>query len=218
KVTFPDGHSEEPFPQKKVKVFTDGQAYEATKILKANVLGGTGVEANTGCPSAGKTGTTNDFTDAWFVGYTPKLSTAVWVGHADSRESMPGAAGGTTAAPIWGAYMRQVKGSYCGDFPLPKEPFVAEPFFGKYSKTGVTDNNVTSSDYGTSTTTTSTTQDNGTGAQSYDPNLYESPPQGNPVSPPAQPDNNQPNPTPTPTPTPTPQPGGGTQAPGGTGR
>ena len=48
------------------------QAYEATKILEANVQGGTGTAAQIGCPAAGKTGTTDDFTDAWFVGYTPQ--------------------------------------------------------------------------------------------------------------------------------------------------
>ncbi|MFL5845640.1 MAG: transglycosylase domain-containing protein [Solirubrobacteraceae bacterium] len=208
KVTFPDGHSEEPFPQKKVKVFTDGQAYEATKILEANVQGGTGTAAATGCPSAGKTGTTDDFTDAWFAGYTPNLSTAVWVGHADSRESMPGAAGGVTAAPIWGAYMRAIKGDDCDAFPLPKDPFVAQPFFGKYSKTGVTDNNATTEDYGTTTTPT---EDNGTGATTYDPDLYESPPQDAAPTQPAEPAPTAPEPTPTPTP----QPGGGTEAPDG---
>jgi penicillin-binding protein 1A len=201
KVTFPDGHSEMPFHERRIKVFTDGQAYEATKILKANIEGGTGVAAQIGCPAAGKTGTTNDFTDAWFDGYTPRLATAVWVGHADSRESMPGAAGGTTAAPIWGAYMRQVKGSYCGDFPQPKEPFVAQPFFGKYSKTGVSSGY--SSGYQStpqytpppSTGTSNGTSGNG-GTKGYDPSLYESPPQGSQPS------------------TPPTGPSGGTQAPG----
>ena len=44
-------------------------------------VGGTGTKANIGCPAAGKTGTTDEFTDAWFVGFTPRLSTAVWVGY-----------------------------------------------------------------------------------------------------------------------------------------
>ena len=57
-------------------MLTDGQAYEVTKILKQNVQGGTGTRANIGCPAAGKTGTTDNFNDAWFVGYTPKLATA----------------------------------------------------------------------------------------------------------------------------------------------
>ena len=50
------------------KAFEDGVTYEATKILEKNVQGGTGTAAQIGCPAAGKTGTTDDFTDAWFVG------------------------------------------------------------------------------------------------------------------------------------------------------
>lgn len=203
KVTFPDGRSETPFEQKKVKVFTDGQAAEATSILSDNITSGTGTSAQTGCPAAGKTGTTDEFTDAWFVGYTPKLSTAVWVGHADSREPMPGAAGGVVAAPIWGAYMREIKGSFCGDFPEPKEPFVAQPFFGKYSTTGVQGNNP-SYDNDSDTppayvppSTPSAPDGEDTGDGGYDPDLYESPPQQEPV-----------------TPTPSPPSGGGTAAPG----
>jgi penicillin-binding protein 1A len=205
RVTFPDGHSEEPFEQRKVKVFSDGAAYEATKILEQNVIGGTGTSAQIGCPAAGKTGTTDDFTDAWFVGYTPKLATAVWVGHADSRESMPGAAGGVVAAPIWGAYMSQIKGNDCDDFALPKEAFEPVPFFGRYSKTGVTSN--TAPYPSTSTPPATPDPNNGQGGTTYDPSLYESPPQDAPEAP-ATP---QPS-----TPAPTPEPGGGAAAPGGT--
>ncbi len=214
KVTFPDGRSEVPFAPQKKKVFTDGQAYEATKILEANVQGGTGTAAQIGCPAAGKTGTTDGFTDAWFVGYTPRLTTAVWVGHSDSREPMPGAAGGVAAAPIWGAYMKRIKGSFCGKFPLPGEAFQPIPFFGKYSKTGVRGNQGYSSGYApytpyTPPTTTGPTNGNNTGkgGTAYDPSLYASPPQPQP----------QPTPSPTPTPAPpvpAPVPSGGTQAPG----
>ena len=133
-----DGESrcEKREPERK-KVFEDGVAAEATDILKQNIVAGTGTAANIGCPAAGKTGTVDDFTDAWFVGYTPRLSTAVWVGHANDRRTLgAGAAGGTTAAPIWGKYMKVAKRGYCGDWPAPKEPFKAVPFFGKYSKTG----------------------------------------------------------------------------------
>jgi penicillin-binding protein 1A len=190
KVTFPDGHSEVPFRSSKVKVFSDGVTYEATKILHENILEGTGTRANIGCPAAGKTGTTDDFTDAWFVGFTPRLSTAVWVGHANSREPMPGAAGGVAAAPIWGAYMKVAKGKFCGDFPQPTEPFHAVPVFGKYSKTGIRDNQAPTPGYQytapTQPTQTTTTggvtpatpnkQDTGKGKK-YDSTLYETPPQ-----------------------------------------
>ena len=70
--------------------------------------GGTATAANFGqWQTAGKTGTTNDNKDAWFAGYTPVLSTAVWVGHADENVEMPGATGGGTAAPVWTDFMRQ---------------------------------------------------------------------------------------------------------------
>ena len=209
KVVFPDGTTEAPYDQKPVKVFTDGQAYEATSIMIDNVNGGTGTAAQTGCPVAGKTGTTDEYTDAWFVGYTPKLSTAVWVGHADSRESMPGGAGGVLAAPIWGAYMRSIK-TECEDFPQPKEPFEAVPFFGRYSKTGVSGNQPYDDDDTYVAPSTTYYEDTGTGATEYDPDLYESAPQAAPE--PVTPDP-APAPAPTPTPTPTPAPSGGAVAP-----
>ena len=94
------------------------------KILEANVQRGTGTAAQIGCPAAGKTGTTDDFTDAWFVGFTPTLSTAVWVGYPEARASMTAVAGygamfgGTAPAPIWGDYMKTaIKNASCGDVP-----------------------------------------------------------------------------------------------------
>ena len=57
-----------------------------------------------GCPAAGKTGTTEEQSDAWFVGYTPHVSTAVWAGNPDARVPLPGY-GADLAAPIWHDYM-----------------------------------------------------------------------------------------------------------------
>ena len=91
RIVFPDGHAEQGkslpkrFRVKRTKVFTDGVAAKATEILEQNMIGGTGTRAQIGCPAAGKTGTTDNNTDAWFVGFTPRLSTAVWVGYPDSR-------------------------------------------------------------------------------------------------------------------------------------
>jgi penicillin-binding protein 1A len=62
------------------QALSPGVAYDATRVLMANVQSGTGTRAAIGRPAAGKTGTTTDWTDAWFVGYTPHLSTAVWMG------------------------------------------------------------------------------------------------------------------------------------------
>jgi penicillin-binding protein 1A len=135
KVTFPNGHVDNLGKPVRHKVFDDGVTYEATQILEKNVQGGTGTKAQIGCPAAGKTGTVDNFTDAWFVGFTPRLVSSVWVGHPkDPYPLGPNAQGGAIAAPIWGAYMKSAKGKFCGDFPKPKVPFTPQPFFGKYSR------------------------------------------------------------------------------------
>jgi penicillin-binding protein 1A len=144
KVTFPNGKSELPrrWKVKRTKVFEDGVTYEATRILEQNMQSGTGTRAQIGCPAAGKTGTTDLNTDAWFVGFTPRLSTAVWVGYPNDRTQMNGlffganVDGGTFPAAIWGNYMSKAKGSFCGSFRQPKEPFESSPFYGKYASTG----------------------------------------------------------------------------------
>src|SRR5918996_3519506 len=164
RVVFPDGKSENLASSEGKRVMTDGQAYEVTRILEMNVQSGTGTNANYGCPAAGKTGTTDEATDAWFVGYTPRLSTAVWVGYPDSRIAMPGAQGGTHAAPVWHAFMLPSHGEDCDDFPLPETPAEFHPFFGKYSSTGSS----SSSGYDYS---------QGYTQPDYDPRYYEEPPQ-----------------------------------------
>ena len=60
-----------------------------TRLLHDNITEGTGTAAYTGCAGeAGKTGTTNDFFDAWFVGFTPRLATATWVGYPNAQIEM----------------------------------------------------------------------------------------------------------------------------------
>jgi penicillin-binding protein 1A len=169
RVVFPDGKSENLASAKGKRVLTDGEAYEVTKVLKMNVQSGTGTAANYGCPAAGKTGTTDEAKDAWFVGYTPKLSAAVWVGYPDAGVAMPGAQGGTYAAPVWHAFMLPAHGDYCDDFPQPTEPAEFSPFFGKYSSTGRS----SSQYYAPSTTTPD---------QQYDPRFYEEAPLDPPQS------------------------------------
>lgn len=79
-----------------------------TDMLKDVVNYGTGTRANIGRPVAGKTGTSNDFKDAWFVGYTPQLVAGVWVGYDDMRKSLGrGEAGGRVSAPIWAQFMKE---------------------------------------------------------------------------------------------------------------
>jgi len=190
RVVFPDGKSEDLGEPKRERVLSDGVAYEVTQILERNVTSGTGRAAIIGCPAAGKTGTTDNFNDAWFVGYTPKLSTSVWVGYPSALVEMHSVhgisvAGGTFPAAIWHDYMLVAKGDDCDSFPLPTEPAEFSPFFGKYASTGSS----TSSGgyyYGGGTAAPEdgseiddgTDQDDGTGAP--DPDAYESPPQGPP--------------------------------------
>ena len=75
-------------------------AAEMTAMMKTVILSGTGTGANIGKPSAGKTGTTDDYKDAYFVGYTPDIVTGVWVGD-DNNKKMGGLTGGTVPARIW---------------------------------------------------------------------------------------------------------------------
>ena len=88
----------------------DWVAAEVTRILGENIESGTGVAPTIGKPAAGKTGTTTNHADAWFVGYTPFLSTAVWVGYPRWNQPMTdvhgiSVAGGTFPAQIWHDYM-----------------------------------------------------------------------------------------------------------------
>ena len=167
RVVFPDGKSENLASGEGKRVLKDGEAYEVTKILKMNVQSGTGTAANYGCPAAGKTGTTDEAKDAWFVGYTPELSAAVWVGYPDAGVAMPGAQGGTFAAPVWHAFMVPAHGDYCDDFPEPTEPAEFSPFFGKYASTG---SSGTGQYYAPSTAQGNTTD------EKYDPRFYEEAP------------------------------------------
>ena len=130
------------------RVIPDWVASETTKILQANVVGGTGRNAQlpNGWRAAGKTGTTDDHTDAWFVGYTPRLSTAVWVGFPDSTKkrmlSVHGlrVAGGTFPAQIWGSYMTQaLRGVPAAVFASPKGAPKWRDWTGQYAFVGDTD-------------------------------------------------------------------------------
>jgi penicillin-binding protein 1A len=83
-------------------------AYIITNLLKGVIERGTGGKARElGRPVAGKTGTTNDYRDAWFIGYTPYLVTGVWVGFDDQRSLGPKATGSRAALPVWLDFMMQ---------------------------------------------------------------------------------------------------------------
>ncbi len=91
------------------QVISHSIAYAATSIMKGVISGGTATRANIGRPAAGKTGTTQDYRDAWFVGYTPQLVASVWMGYTPERpmRSVHGRKvfGGTFPAPIWHDFM-----------------------------------------------------------------------------------------------------------------
>jgi penicillin-binding protein 1A len=191
---------------KRTKAFSDGVTYEATKILEQNMTSGTGTHAQIGCPAAGKTGTTDKNIDAWFVGFTPRLSTAVWVGFpGDAKRSMNGMYaptggnidGGTYPADIWGTYMRKAVGKFCGDFKQPTEPFQSQTFQGHYARQGGDEDDEESDtqvpEPGQETEPGGGNNGAGNDDAGFDPNQYETPPQGAPE---------------------TVDPGGGTAAPG----
>ena len=141
-VTLPSGATRNMLDASATRVFSPGEAYAGTKVLETVVQSGTGTAANYGCPAAGKTGTTNNYTDAWFVGYTPTLSTSVWVGYSQENQYMedvnglgPGY-GGTLAAPIWHDFMQKATAGSCAAFPVPAQPFIGTPYNGAHSVTG----------------------------------------------------------------------------------
>lgn len=90
-----------------VQAVTPEIAYLVTNLMESVVQSGTGYRAAAiKRPVAGKTGTTNDMKDAWFVGYVPQLATGVWVGFDNQSRSLGASgSGGQAAAPIWAGYM-----------------------------------------------------------------------------------------------------------------
>ena len=89
---------------KQRSVISENSAAELTGMLQTVIQKGTGTHANIGRPAAGKTGTTSDYHDAWFVGYTPDLVAGVWIGN-DNNTALHSMTGGQTPAEIWKAFM-----------------------------------------------------------------------------------------------------------------
>jgi len=84
-------------------------AYLAVHVMRGVIERGSGSSAaSLGASLAGKTGTTDDHTDAWFVGFSPRITVGVWVGHRDGREPIgPGMSGSVAALPIWQRFMSE---------------------------------------------------------------------------------------------------------------
>ncbi|MGP1367291.1 MAG: transglycosylase domain-containing protein [Schwartzia sp. (in: firmicutes)] len=102
---------------KQRSVISETSAAELTDMLQGVVVRGTGTGANIGRPAAGKTGTTSDYLDAWFVGYTPDLVAGVWVG-CDDNTDLGGMTGGNLPATIWHDFMSvAVAGMPVQNFP-----------------------------------------------------------------------------------------------------
>ena len=97
-------------------------AFQITSMLQDVVKRGTGTRADgLPQPTAGKTGTTNDFGDTWFVGYTPQLLAVVWIGFDNKRPIGNKETGGKVAAPIWKTFMEKaLDGVPPGEFPIPE--------------------------------------------------------------------------------------------------
>jgi penicillin-binding protein 1A len=137
---------------KRTQAISAGVAYEVTKILRQNIASGTGTKADIDRPAAGKTGTSQEYFDAWFCGYTPHLSTAVWMGHPEAQIPMVDVhgirvTGGSFPAEIWQKFMYVADRQYPEeDFREPEVKVVWDYFF--VSKWAV---------FPTSTTTSSTT-------------------------------------------------------------
>jgi len=103
------------------QVISPETAYLITSMLQSVIDRGTGKRAKVlGRPAAGKTGTTNDMNDAWFIGYTPQLLAGLWVGFDEKRSLGKGETGGRVAAPIWARFMEQaLENEPILDFPVP---------------------------------------------------------------------------------------------------
>jgi penicillin-binding protein 1A len=143
KVEFPDGKEDTAAGWGKLRrkrVVADWVADTVTEVLEDNMRSGTGTGAAIGRTAAGKTGTTEEHSDAWFCGYTPNLSTTVWVGYPQAEipmESVHGisVAGGTFPAQIWRLFMSSaLDGTREWEFPEPRNEPIWRPFTrGQYA-------------------------------------------------------------------------------------
>ncbi len=122
-VTDPQGQVIEQHGPELVQAIPPGTAYLITSMLQDVVSRGTGRRASgLDQPTAGKTGTTNDLHDGWFVGFTPQLLSAVWVGFDNKRPLGRMETGGRVAAPIWKEFMEQaLAGAPPEEFPVPSD-------------------------------------------------------------------------------------------------
>jgi penicillin-binding protein 1A len=146
KVVLPDGKIDKEagwgVPQRK-RVIADWVAAEVVRILEANMTAGTGGGAYFGGTSAGKTGTTDNYADAWFCGFTPALTAIVWIGFPKGEIPMRSVhgisvSGPTFPATIWKLFMERAV-DYAPvpkEFPAPKTSPVWKTHTLQYAMTG----------------------------------------------------------------------------------
>jgi penicillin-binding protein 1A len=104
-----------------IQIIEPATAQIMISMLRSVMTSGTGISASIGRPAGGKTGTNSNYRDAWFVGFTPQLTTCVWAGYDDPGLSLGhGQTGGVISAPIWGDYMREA---------LADEPALEFPYY-----------------------------------------------------------------------------------------
>jgi penicillin-binding protein 1A len=146
RVVFPNGHVDRPERPHPRRVLSRPVAWQVTRLLHDNITEGTGTAAYTGCPGqAGKTGTTDEYTDAWFAGYQPNLATVVWVGYPESNaismSSVHGIIvfGGTFPAEIWHSLYSGAEVP-CEEFTEPSQQISWAPFYGRYARSSPSDN------------------------------------------------------------------------------
>jgi penicillin-binding protein 1A len=139
RVVFPGGRVDRPEKAEARRVVPEAVAYEVWRLLHDNITEGTGTAAYTGCPGqGGKTGTTDNFTDAWFAGIQPNLATAVWVGYPQSNAIEMTSVhsttvfGGTFPAEIWHSLYSNAEVP-CEEFNGPKTQISWAPFYGQFT-------------------------------------------------------------------------------------
>lgn len=122
KITDRNGHVLEETIPEKIPVIEKSTAFIMTSLMESVVKNGTGRKARElGRPAAGKTGTTNNLNDAWFVGYTPEYIAGVWVGFDEEESLGKGETGGAAACPVWVGFMKQALANKPVQvFPVPE--------------------------------------------------------------------------------------------------
>jgi penicillin-binding protein 1A len=178
KVVLPNGHVEHPERPLPKQVLSEPAAWEVTRLLQDNITEGTGTAAYTGCAGqAGKTGTTDEYTDAWFSGYQPNLSTTVWVGYPESNDismtSVHGRTvfGGTFPAEIWHSLYAGA-GVPCEEFTEPEGEISWGPYYGRYARSGSSDDSEFGGDASTGGGGEESPPPGSAAVGGYDPDAY----------------------------------------------